>query len=234
MRLILDPPRTATFNMAADEVLMERQKLPGAVPTLRIYFWKEPAITIGYFQDVARIARRYPPKNGEGGVVRRVTGGGLVRHGDDLTFSLALSDKNPFLPTDVKMSYLKVSEALRTGLKDSYPGIDYAECKTVPSGRGEGERVCFEKPACYDLLERGKKIVGASQRRRDGAILHQSSVYLPDPRPVLTEKILDGFRSLWKVEFEERSFDAEELGAIREKERERYGQPDWAFPVIPA
>ncbi len=215
--------------MAADEVLMEVQKQPEATPSLRIYFWTEPAISIGYFQDVARMAHRF---QGSQSIVRRLTGGGLVHHGEDLTFSLILKDRNPFLPTDVKMSYLKVNEALRAGLKDEYPEVDYADCKTVPSGRGEGDRICFEKPSCYDLLLGGKKIVGASQRRKDGVILHQSAVYLREPRRVLTEKILDGFRKLWKAEFEERHFDANELARIKSVEKERYGSPEWASPVI--
>ena len=232
MRLILDSPRSASFNMAADEVLMEGQRLPDAQPTLRVYFWTDPAISIGYFQDVTRTAHRFKSSAGEKKIVRRITGGGLVHHGEDLTFSLALKDKNPFLPTDVKMSYLKVNEALRTGLKGSYPEVDYADCKTVPSGRGDGERICFEKPSCYDLLIDGKKVVGASQRRRDGVILHQSSVYLQEPRRVLTEKIVEGFRALWSVDFEERHFGAEELAKIKEVEKQRYGSPEWASPVI--
>ena len=217
--------------MAADEFLMESQKDSGAFPVLRIYFWESPAVSIGYFQSVEDVARRLKGKGG-GTIVRRVTGGGLVAHGNDLTFSLALKSDNPFLPTDVKMSYLKVNEALRLGLKDLYKELDYADCKTVPSGRPDEERVCFEKPSCYDLLIGKKKVVGASQRRRDGAILHQSTVFLPDTREVLIEKILKGFGELWKAEFVRQPWSEGELLGIRKKEKERYGSPEWAKPAL--
>ena len=231
MRLILDTAHSATFNMAADEFLMEQQSLSDGLPTLRIYTWDVPSVSIGYFQDVAKTTRRFH----EGAtmvVVKRITGGGLVQHGSDLTFSLALRKNNPYLPSDVKMSYLKVNEALRLGLKDLYPELDYADCKTAPSGRGDQERICFEKPSCYDLLVGGKKVVGASQRRREGAILHQSSVFLKDPKPVLIEKILSGFRKLWNIEFQDKPFNPAESALIRIKELQRYGSPEWASPVI--
>ncbi len=231
VRLILDEAHSATFNMAADEVLMESQRNFQTIPVLRMYFWSVPSISIGYFQNVQEVARRLGGK-GSGGIVRRITGGGLVGHGDDLTFSLILKNNNPFLPTDVKMSYLKVSEALRLGLKDLYPELDYADCKTAPSGRGGGERVCFEQLSCYDLLIGKKKVVGASQRRKDGVILHQSTVFLRDAKEILTEKILKGFRNLWKIDLEPQGFTTKEIERIRKKEKERYGSPEWAAPVI--
>ena len=231
MRLILDSAHSATFNMAADEFLMDRQSRPGSTPTLRVYFWRTPSVSIGYFQGIEKTARRL---GGKMEIVRRITGGGLVQHGEDLTFSLVLRNQNPFLPADVKMSYLKINEALRQGLKEIYPELDYADCKTVPSGRGSGERICFEKPSCYDLLIGGKKVVGASQRRKDGVILHQSTVFLNDSRKILIEKILKGFRGLWKINFQEKPFGTDELEMIQKKERERYGSPEWASPVISA
>ena len=232
LRLILDSAHSATFNMAADEFLMESQRDPKVSPVLRVYTWDAPAVTVGYFQEVEEVARRLKSKEKKISVVRRLTGGGLVMHGRDVTFSLLLKNNNPFLPSDVKMSYLKVNEALRLGIKELYPEMDYADCKTVPSGRGDGERVCFEKPSCYDLLIGKQKVVGASQRRRDGVILHQSTVFLKDPIKTVTEKILKGFRELWKIDFEEKPLSGEEIKLIQKKEVERYGSPEWANPVI--
>ncbi len=231
MRLILDAAHSSTFNMAADEFLMESQKETSALPVLRIYFWKTPSISIGYFQNIHQAEKKFHGKK-VGAIVRRITGGGLVSHGNDLTFSIVLKNSDPMLPSDVKMSYLKINEALRLGLKEVYRELDYADCKTIPSGRGVGERVCFEQPACYDLLIGGKKVVGASQRRKEGVILHQSAVFLPDSREMLTDKILKGFRRQWKIDFEPQLFTTGEIDLIRLKEKERYSSPEWASPVI--
>ena len=156
-RLILDPPRTATLNMAIDEMLLGSQAAPDTAPTLRFYTWAVPAYSVGYFQDVDEIFKRFQSAKTGAPVVRRVTGGGLVFHGQDVTFSITAKENSPFFSGEVKDSYLKVNEALRVGLKPVFQGIDYADCKTIPSGRGKGNRICFEAPSCYDLLLYGKK-----------------------------------------------------------------------------
>ena len=150
--------------MALDEMLMRRGE-----PALRFYRWSRPCVTTGYFEDIRRVARRFGRSGPELSVIRRITGGGSVQHGDDLTFSLVLRVGSPFFSSDVKSSYLKINEAVRIGLRDDYPRLDYADCKTVPSQSArQKERVCFESPSCYDLLLNGKKVLGASQRRTYG------------------------------------------------------------------
>lgn len=217
--------------MAIDEALLERASSHSAYkPTLRFYSWSRPAITAGYFQDVQELARRLDCRKKSLEVVRRLTGGGMVLHGTDLTFSLVMRLPSPFVSGDVKDSYLKINHALIAGLKDFFDGLDFADCRTVPSGRaGGGERVCFEKPSCYDLLWRGKKVVGASQRRKSGALLHQSTIFLDKDRAELEKKIKEGFEKLWSVGFERAELSDEERNQAIELEKKRYRSPEWAF-----
>lgn len=231
-RLIRDVPRRAWANMAADEFLMESQSDASSLPTLRFYEWSQPSISIGYFQNTPEIAQRFGFAKKNIPVVRRVTGGGLVSHGTDLTFSLALKNPNPFFSGDVKDSYLKVNEAVRVGLKKMYPELDYADCKNIPSGRGQGDRVCFENPVCHDLLIGGKKILGASQRRLDCTVLHQSALFLSGSRQPLIENILEGFRQVWGIAFEESAWKADEIKRIEEKGASRYSAEEWAVPAL--
>ena len=241
-RLILDESRSATLNMAVDEYLVNSQLAKGAGPILRFYSWDEPSITLGYFQKIEDAVRKFGAREKNIPVVRRISGGGAVRHGEDLTFSLVLKTTNPFFPTDVKSSYRRIHEAIRVGLKGLYPKLDYADCR-LPAGRQgtvlaskrqSGERVCFESPACDDLLLEGKKILGASQRRIGKNLLHQSSIFLGETREGLIRNILSGFESLWKVGFEEKPLSEEELMRARELEEKRYGSPEWARPVVTA
>ena len=228
LRLILDPPRPAALNMAIDEFLMHSQGF-GARPTLRFYGWDKPSVSIGYFQKIGDAVRKFDAVQKDIPVVRRLSGGGTVLHGEDLTFSLSIGTVNPFFPTDVKSSYLRINEAVRTGLKELCPQLDYADCRTVPTGKRQaGERNCFEQPACYDLLLSGKKILGASQRRIGKELLHQSSLFLSEDRERLTRAIVNGFASLWKVAFDEKPLSGEELAQARELEERRYGSSDWA------
>jgi lipoate-protein ligase A len=228
MRLVKDVARRAGLNMAVDEVLMESQRVSGTLATLRFYSWSGPSCTMGYFQNLPEISRRLKLSDKKILAVKRLTGGGMVVHGDDLTFSLATSNPSPWMPADVKDSYLKVNEALRVGLQKVFPGIDYADCKNLPSARGKGDRVCFEVPSCYDLLMDGKKIVGASQRRSEGTLLHQSTIFLKVEPAALIAAIVDGFERKWGVAFEEIPLSGTELEAAVAKERERYSSPDWS------
>lgn len=228
MRLVRDAARGAASNMAVDEVLLRAQSR-GGLPALRVYSWSSPACSIGYFQDTKKVAAKLGAAKKGMTVVRRITGGGLVLHGTDVTLSLALPDA--WLPGDVKSSYLKVNEALRAGFRQMWPALDYADCKTVPSGRGQGDRICFEAPACYDLLLGGRKVVGASQRRVDGAALHQSAIFLPADPQTVVRKIVEGFEKSWGAVFEEIPLTAEELKEAGEIERSRYASEEWIIPA---
>lgn len=231
-RLILDEPRDAALNMALDEVLVRAQSKEGAIPSLRFYQWRQPAVTVGYFEDVEKTSRLFQAEKNRLPVVRRLTGGGAVLHGSDMTFSLCLRLPSPFFPADVKSSYLKINEAVRLGLKPKYPEIDYADCRTAGvsvSLRQKKERVCFDSPSCYDLLIEGKKVLGASQRRIGPMMMHQSTLFLKDEAPELARLIARGFRDLWKVEFMEEPLSGQELGLARNILEERYKTKEWAY-----
>ncbi|MBI2094907.1 MAG: lipoate--protein ligase family protein [Candidatus Omnitrophica bacterium] len=231
-RLIIDPPRPAALNMAIDEILMDAQKTPAALPSLRFYSWSSPAYSLGYFQDVREVAARRRAAGKNIPVVRRITGGGMVLHGKDLTFSLTLKSTAPFLPREVKGSYLRINEALRSGLAELLPEIDYASCKDVPSGRADGERVCFEAPSCYDLLLGRKKVVGSSQRRKDGAVLHQASLFFDLDRETMIDRISRGFEKQWGIFFREIPLSDEELLRAEQRAEERYASPEWAYQPL--
>lgn len=233
-RLIPSQRHSASLNMAIDEILMDSQNSTGVqnIPALRFYSWAQPAASAGYFQNIEDLARRLDFRKARLEVVRRLTGGGLVLHGADLTFSLTMRIPQPLIAGSVKDSYLKINEALLTGLRAFYTGLDFADCKTVPSGRGGGrERICFEAPSCYDLLWNSKKVVGASQRRKNGVLLHQSSVFLDQDVSRVEKLIIAGFKKKWSVVFEEIPLKPDELEKAKDAERRRYGSPEWALKV---
>lgn len=214
-RLILDEARSAAMNMAVDEFLM-RSVAGGAGPVLRFYQWSTPSVTVGYFEDVAKVSRRF----GRYPVVRRITGGGAVLHGEDLTFSLIMRLPAPYFANDVKSSYLKINEAVRVGLREEYPKLDYADCRTVPSQSSKHkERVCFKEPSCYDLLSAGKKVLGGSQRRTNGVMLHQSTLFLSQPKETLMRRLREGFENVWKVGFQVSPLTERELREAAQGEK---------------
>src|ERR1700751_1892034 len=73
---------SAAMNMAIDEALLEY----ATVPSIRFYRWHSPALSFGYFGKFAHVAGYA----GERDLVRRWTGGGIVFHGEDLTYSIVI------------------------------------------------------------------------------------------------------------------------------------------------
>lgn len=228
-RLIVDSPRPASLNMALDEYFLD--SLAKQDPVLRIYAWERPCYTIGYFQNLKEEKEKYQCEKKGIPMVRRITGGGLVFHGADVTFALTIQQNHALIPQEVKSSYLKINEALIAGLKPLYEKIDFADCRAIPSGRPGYQRVCFDAPSCYDLMLNGKKVGGASQRRRAGVLLHQSSLFLNQNFKTIADSIQKGLSEKWDVEFYESILSAEEIQKARTIEEKRYSDAEWAISV---
>jgi lipoyl(octanoyl) transferase len=162
--VIDDPtPRPGPLNMAIDEVLLSTAQ--SAI--LRFYRWNTPSVSFGYFvkfADAYEIA-------GNRTVVRRWTGGGIVPHGDDLTYSIMIGSKDDAFTLPSKVIYQRVHSTLSDALHEI--GI-----VTVLTD-GEAPRIsdaCFSNPVAADVIESGRKIAGAAQRKTRSGLLHQGSI----------------------------------------------------------
>ncbi len=101
-------PRGGADQMALDEALLETC----ARPVLRIYRWDGPAVSFGYSQSLAEVRRAFP----ELPLVRRWTGGGIVEHGRDWTFSLIVPAGEPFAAVRPAESYRQIHEVIAAAL----------------------------------------------------------------------------------------------------------------------
>jgi lipoate-protein ligase A len=166
-------PATGWWNMAVDEVLLADARR-GAPPTLRLYAWSGPWLSLGYAQplDAAMLAAC-----GAAGVrvVRRITGGRAVLHGADLTYAITASEDA--LPPTLDSAYRLVSSALLEALHAL--GVEAARAPRAPGTR---EFDCFAAPATDEICVGARKLVGSAQRRVAGAVLQHGSIRLaPDP-----------------------------------------------------
>jgi lipoate-protein ligase A len=159
----------AAFNMALDEALLESVGLLGA-PVLRFYGWTQPAATFGYFQHVAEIERATLLRP----LIRRPTGGGLVPHDADWTYSLAFPPGHEWHQLRAEDSYRQVHEWIQRAFAELKVTTEVAPCckKTAPGQ-------CFVGHEKFDLLWHGRKIAGAAQRRNKLGLLIQGSVQPP-------------------------------------------------------
>ena len=160
-------------NMALDEALLEAMPRLWR-PVLRFYGWTKPAASFGYFQKYAEVERATPLRP----LLRRPTGGGLVPHDVDWTYSLVFPAGHEWHLLKAAASYRRVHEWLQnafTGLK-IHTELAAGRC---PSGLGQ----CFAGYERFDLLCGGRKIAGAAQRRTRDGLLIQGSV-----RPVVNSE----------------------------------------------
>ncbi|HEX8295472.1 MAG TPA: hypothetical protein VF593_04185 [Chthoniobacteraceae bacterium] len=208
---VLDPePHDAALNMAIDEVL-----LTGATtPILRLYGWARPALSFGYFVRFAEVEREACRRD----LVRRWTGGGVVLHGGDLTYTLIVPRAHPFFHIPARESYLRIHRSLAELLTSWEEKVTLTE-----SAAPKISESCFANPAEADLLVGEQKIAGAAQRRTSSGLLHQGSIQNMD----LPEETVRRFASAFSPDTSRRELTAAELAAARELREEKYGSSNW-------
>ncbi len=130
--LLQSGPGSPAFNMALDEALLEAGSRLGR-PVLRFYGWTEPAATFGYFQKYADVVRATPLQP----LIRRPTGGGIVPHDADWTYSLVFPPGHAWHLLKAETSYRRVHEWLQRAFAKLNVATELApNCKkTVPGSR---------------------------------------------------------------------------------------------------
>lgn len=214
-------PHTAAMNMAIDEALLEHATLP----LIRFYGWKSPALSFGYFGRFAEVAQYASERD----TVRRWTGGGVVFHGEDLTYSLVIpTDDKSFAESSMSI-YEKVHEALsdvltRTGRSPVMAGD--GPSITSSSGPGGGARVdcsCFANPVRADVLIDGRKIAGAAQRRTRRGLLQQGSIQGIELQANLREQFAQALSTTCR----EQTIQREILDRAGELTQQKYAAKSW-------
>ena len=152
--------------MALDEALLESMPRLGR-PVLRFYGWTEPAATVGYFQKYADVERATHLRP----LIRRPTGGGIVPHDADWTYSLTFPPGHEWHSLKAEESYRRVHEWIQAAFAKLKVATTLA-----PNAHKTGPGQCFAGHEKFDLLWHGKKIAGAAQRRNKLGVLIQGSV----------------------------------------------------------
>jgi lipoate-protein ligase A len=178
-RLIDTGSLDGATNMAVDEALLVSFDPARDRPVLRLYGWNPPALSLGRFQqadavlDLERCSARSVP------VVRRITGGGVIYHAAELTYSVVCAPRHLPARVSVKESFRVLTSFLlrfyrELGLSAAY-AVDH-----YPAGTRLGDRTpfCYAGRESYDILADGRKIGGNAQRRQRDVIFQHGSIPL--------------------------------------------------------
>jgi lipoate-protein ligase A len=211
-RLLIDGPASPARNMAIDEALLREVR----EPVLRIYEWSVPAVSLGYFQPAALA--------GERPFIRRYTGGGLVDHAHDVTYTIVLPKGHPWLDLSAPESYCTIHKGVQATLAAC--GI---ESELTPAAHEGESAACFQKPVKFDLVSNVGKLSGAAQRRTREGMLHQGSILLPDAaqNPALRRDFASAFSARMELDIARGVLTQTEGARAAQLERDRYATDAW-------
>jgi lipoyl(octanoyl) transferase len=216
--------QSAAMNMAIDEALLEFV----TIPLIRFYRWQFPALSFGYFGRFTNVARYQCERD----LVRRWTGGGIVFHGQDLTYSLVIPASDTAFTESAISTYEKIHRALCDALSETgQPAVVAAGADPGPgsvtvatrTGIGDAGYSCFANPVRADVMIDGRKIAGAAQRRTRRGLLQQGSIQGIEFKNSLTEQFAQALSSHCC----ERKVDEEILNRARELAEQKYGTESW-------
>lgn len=215
LQLWIDPePRPGPEAMAVDEWLLETT----TTPVLRVYQWAGEWASLGYFGQLSAARAAFPDTQ----LVRRWTGGGMVDHRADWTYTLIVPHGERLATSRGSSSYREIHEILADVLEKE--GI---ESKLSKGAEETGSALCFANPVTHDILgSYGAKLAGAGQRRSRQGLLHQGSVATPCPDDAASrlraEALAAGLSSTWEpVVLTPDPFD------LARKAAQRYASAEW-------
>jgi lipoate-protein ligase A len=168
-------------NMAVDEAMLEAHAAGETPPTLRVYGWQPPAVSLGRFQRADSAVDLEACRALGIAVVRRPTGGRAILHtGEEVTFALVISAKR-LGTAGVMDAYRSLAGGIVAALR-----LLGLEARLVARG-APSSPATIQDPACFavkarcDLVVGSAKLVGSAQVQRHGVILQQNSLPLQLP-----------------------------------------------------
>ena len=247
-------PLPGPWNMAVDEYLFNLAK-DGHSTFLRFYTWLRPTASLGCSQNINKVLNFEECQKRGVDIVRRMTGGKLVLHHLEVTYSVT-SSRSDIFTTTLENSYRLISEALISGLK--LMGLPANLASSTPSGYARSHLPCFAYPARNEVEVNNKKVIGSAQKRAGPCFLQHGSIPLVKEIELLAaisyglnrerqdnlsslsdalgqkieyqeavDYLIDGFRQYFQIEPEIYQFCSAELDVIKGIEKKKYANWQW-------
>lgn len=224
-----DVRRSPYMNMAADELLL-KEALAGGKVILRFYGWDRDSVSFGYSQSPDAL-----PERAKGFTsVRRPTGGGIVFHDDDLTYTLAVPPGHSICKLDRMESYRVVHEAVMDAVHKL--GTDAVLAASDIGDHTKATLQCFVSPSMHDILGKNGKLAGAAQRRGHSGLLHQGSISNEAAhgrsRDEFIDAVADAFVLHFDIDYEPFVPSREFLEKAEELASRKYASEKWNLERI--
>jgi len=162
-------PRSGRDNMRLDLDLLASCERQLDRAYLRFYTWRPPALSLGRFEAAEVVDRQKAEACGVD-LVRRPTGGRVVLHSEDLTYTLVMPRRER---ESVVTTYNWVSQCLVDGIRMLGGAVEISRGGGV---RFAGAKPCFLSAARHEIVSSGRKLVGSAQRVGRRAVLQHGSI----------------------------------------------------------
>ncbi|RRS30724.1 MAG: hypothetical protein P794_05995 [Epsilonproteobacteria bacterium (ex Lamellibrachia satsuma)] len=241
---------SAQWNMAVDEALLYAFK-DDDLPILRLYRWEEPSLSFGRFShpkeviDWDRLRSRNIP------YVRRITGGGILVHGDDISYTLIVP-RSFIQKKGIKKSYRHLCAFLIHLYQNLGLDANFAHDLQVAEAHSA---LCLAGTEAYDIMIGGRKIGGNAQRHTRYAMLQHGTIplridsgrfnalFLEDPgisqaatleglhidttEAALTEEVLKAFYESFGTKALQEPLSDKEQALTQKLFDEKYSREEW-------
>ena len=166
---------SAPVNMATDMWLLSKAALWGGT-IFRRYGWNTPEITFGYGQKADWVCDE--TGSSIDSITRRPTGGGIVRHGTDLTYCLVAPRGSRAEQMPPMQFYGFIHEKWAEALQEEGINCSLMPCPQQSKSNIPGD--CFKEPVGRDLMDSSGKIKlgGAAMKRTRSGMLLQGTLEL--------------------------------------------------------
>lgn len=174
-RLIRSQPASAAYNMALDAKIFSGY-LEDGVAVLRLYSWQAPSITYGFSQEPeSQIELGACAADGVQ-IAKRITGGGILFHDDEITYSFVCSKSDLGEPQGVFVDYRNICSFLMRFYESLGLIATFALEAAGFKNRCAPHELCSAAHEKYDLVINGKKIGGNAQKRNRQVVFQHGSV----------------------------------------------------------
>jgi lipoate-protein ligase A len=181
-RFVFTGENDAFFNMALEEAVLQSCQSGQTLPTLRLYLWKPPGVSMGYFQSLEKTVDLNKCRENNIDVVRRITGGRAVLHENEVTYSVCASVKEfPELGENISETYQKISFALLESLKTLKVFGEWVKPsreRIQVTENSDLSKPCFISNSRYEITVGEKKLIGSAQRRFQNSFIQHGSLPL--------------------------------------------------------
>jgi len=220
------PPLNVFEQMAADEIMCDSRPEKFI---LRFYNWKKPGITFGYSQRHNFVADAVIEEGKQNfSMTRRPTGGGIVYHETDLTFSFIFHYPGEFFkPVE---TYKRIHHAINSQYALAGKNLNLLEKKESNYDINNPIMDCFQKPVDMDILCEGKKALGGALRKFGDYMLYQASLQLNKVRENADfhkDIIAKAFSKEFNIDWIDEKLNESQLETLKKLVESKYLTDEW-------